>query len=503
MGAMTATIAAVRSRPPSKAGKPDRWGKWTPWTIAPFQRRFLDDTVPGKYRIIGLSVARGAGKTWLAGLVGAEELVERGGEIYLVASSFQQARIGFEDILAALKYRWPDEEAFSERFRVNDYGNRALIEDRVSGGRVQGIGADPDRAMGLRPSLVIADECASWKVASERLWAGARTALGKVPGGRIVTMGTRPPYRSHWYQKVLDTVDPEVRIHVYQGDDDTDQVFSWRQVHKANPGLKNGWPERGQLEMEMRLAKSDPAAAMAWRALRLNLGEPEGGYGTLLVPHAVWREARALPLPEPQGDYVLGLDVGGKRSLTSAAAYWPGNGRLDSFSLCGGNPGLAERGREDNVGGLYEQAAAQGELLVDEGKRYPDPAVLLRYALGEWGMPYVMVSDQYRRAEVEDLAAAFGVPVDFVHAGSRQGAEVIGRTKRAFGEGLIRPVPRLLLDYAVSKARSRTTFAGDEVLDLRTKPGALQDDPAAAAFLAVAVGRRLAEEQAEGQVVVL
>ena len=477
---------------------PGDWAAWTDKPLAPFQDKFLSDCVPGRKRIVGLTMGRGGGKTFLAGMVAAEELVVYGGTIFLVASSFQQAHLAFEDTLAALRYRFPPSR-FAARFRVNDYSNKALIEDRRTGGILRAVGADAERAHGWRPSLIIADEGASWKVGGERLWNAARTSLGKVPGSRIIALGTRPAWSGHWFSKVLDlrgdNYDPDVRIHYYAANPEADP-FSWRQIHRANPGLRYGFPDRGQLSLERRLALTDPSARMSWRALRLNLGEPEGGTGTVLIPPEVWAEARSLPVPDPEGDFVIGLDIGGKRSLSSVAAYWPGTGRLDSLSSCGGIPSLPERGLEDNVGSLYSVAADGGELLVDYDRRYPDTARLLDFAIREWGRPYLIIADQFRRAETEDLAAAYGLPLDFVHGGSKQGVEIIGRVKKAFGDKLVRPVPRVLLDYAVSKARSKITFAGDEVLDLRGKPGHMKDDPAAAAFLAVAVGRKLADEVA-------
>ena len=121
-----------------------------------------------------LSVARGNGKTTLVAALGCAALdgplaVQRG-ETVIVASSFDQARVAFEHILAFMD---PIIESDRNRWRIQDSANRATVTDRNTGARVRVLGSDPARAHGLAPVLVIADEPAQWPTnTSDRMDSG-------------------------------------------------------------------------------------------------------------------------------------------------------------------------------------------------------------------------------------------------------------------------------------------------------------------------------------------
>ena len=153
----------------------------------------------------GLSVARGNGKTTLvaaiavAALVGP--LVQVRGEVVIVASSFQQARIAFEHILAFVR-PWIAHEP--KRFRIWDTAQQASLADRELGARVRCLGSDPRRAHGLAPALVLADEPSQWSPStSARMHAALLTALGKIPHSRLIALGTRPADTGHWFSTLL------------------------------------------------------------------------------------------------------------------------------------------------------------------------------------------------------------------------------------------------------------------------------------------------------------
>ena len=100
------------------------------------------------------------------------------GETVLVASSFEQARISFEHILAFIG----DKLDNRDRWRVWDTAQQARIEDRKRGVRVRCIGSDPRRAHGLAPVLILADEPAQWPDnTGDRMVAALSTAAGKQP----------------------------------------------------------------------------------------------------------------------------------------------------------------------------------------------------------------------------------------------------------------------------------------------------------------------------------
>ena len=164
--------------------------------LLPWERRFLR----GVLRTDGdaaLTLARGNGKTTLAAALAHAALdgplVQPRAEV--VASSFGQARIDFEHVLGFLSADGPLNR---RRWRVQDSAQSASIEDRETGARVGCIASDPRRAHGLAPLIVIADEPAQWPAnTSERMLAALRTSMGKIPGSRLIALGTRSENPEH------------------------------------------------------------------------------------------------------------------------------------------------------------------------------------------------------------------------------------------------------------------------------------------------------------------
>ena len=128
------------------------------FAVLPWQRRFIRGAFAPGIQSAALSVGRGNGKTALLSGIACATLdgplhVPRG-EIVTVASSFEQARIAFEHVVAFMG----DKLADKRRWKVWDTAQQARIEDRETGARVRCIGNDPRRAHGLAPVLVLADE---------------------------------------------------------------------------------------------------------------------------------------------------------------------------------------------------------------------------------------------------------------------------------------------------------------------------------------------------------
>ena len=131
------------------------------FVVLPWERRFIRGAFRPGCQSAALSIARGNGKTALLSGIACATLdgplaVSRG-ETVIVASSFEQARIAFEHVLAFMGDRLR-----GRRWRVWDTAQQARIEDRRTGARVRCIGSDPRRAHGLAPVLVLADEPAQW-----------------------------------------------------------------------------------------------------------------------------------------------------------------------------------------------------------------------------------------------------------------------------------------------------------------------------------------------------
>ena len=149
----------------------------------PWQKSFMRGAFGPNVATAALSVGRGNGKTALLSGIACATLdgplaVPRG-ETLIVASTFEQARIAFEHVVAFMGVRIFRDKA---RWRVWDTAQGARVEDRLTGARVRVLGSDPRRAHGLAPCLILADEPTQWDPnKSDRMLAALRTAAGKQP----------------------------------------------------------------------------------------------------------------------------------------------------------------------------------------------------------------------------------------------------------------------------------------------------------------------------------
>ena len=459
----------------------------------PWQVRFVRGAFHEGVQSAALSVARGNGKTSLLSAIACAYLdgplaVQRG-EVVIVASSFLQARLSFEHVLAFLGDKLNDRD----RWRTWDTAQTAqtaLIEDRRTGARVRCIGSDHRRAHGLAPVLILADEPAQWSNStSEKMPAALTTAAGKQPHSRFVALGTRPADPEHWFSKMLAGGCDYSQTHAAGLDDPKFQARTWR---KANPSLRHFPDLEIAIQAEAKQAKKDPALLAAFDALRLNLGTDDAEVA-VLVDAGLWSscegEADAI------GPVTWGIDLGGSAAQSAIAAYWPETGRLESIACFPTEPSLADRGLRDGVGNLYVQCARRGEL-VTLGQRASDVPELLQAALDRYGRPAVVVADRWREAELRDALDKGGVPgAELVVRGMgfKDGAEDVRGFRRALADGRVTPIPSLLLRSAMAEARTISDPAGNAKLSKSTQGGRrlrARDDTAAAAILAVSAGVR-------------
>ena len=170
-----------------------------PFTLLPWERRFLRGAFRDGVMDASLSLARGGGKSTFCAAIAAAT-VDVGGPLVqprasnvVVASSFLQAKIAFDHVLAFMgptlaKYgRGP-----KGRYRVNDTVNSAMIKDTVTGASLKCIGSDAQRMMGNAPALVLADELAFWPRGNvESMLSALSTSRGEIPDSRVLYLGTR------------------------------------------------------------------------------------------------------------------------------------------------------------------------------------------------------------------------------------------------------------------------------------------------------------------------
>ena len=290
--------------------------------VQPWQHRFVRSAFAPGVQSAALSVARGNGKTALLSGIAAATLdgplaVPRG-ETVIVASSFEQARIAFEHVVAFMG----DKLADKGRWKVWDTAQQARVEDRICGARVRCIGSDPRRAHGLAPVLVLADEPAQWpETTGERMVAALRTAAGKQPHSRFVALGTRPADAEHWFSKMLSGGADYAQCHAARAGDSTFQRRTWA---KANPSLGHMPDLETAIRNEAVQAKRDPSLLAAFEALRLNLGTEDAAV-SVLVSAELWRGIEGAA--ETGGGTVWGVDLGTTAAQSAIACYWPETGR--------------------------------------------------------------------------------------------------------------------------------------------------------------------------------
>ena len=464
--------------------------------VLPWEKRFVRGTF-AQPEAAALSVARGNGKSAIvAGIAAA--VVDPGGplhgrrrDVICVAASFEQARIVYRDVLGYLRGLGHNIDRDGRTWRKQDGGNRAIIEHRPSEATVRCIGSNPSTASGLRPFVALLDEPADWAPATrDRMLTKINTALGKVPGSRTIALGTRPADAGHWFAKLLAGGAGYAQCHAARPTDPPGQLRTWR---RANPSLDHLPSLLAKIRAEWRDAKRDPSLLPGFKSMRLNLGVSEVAEAVLLDAET-WQGIEAES-PETAHRATWGVDLGSGAAMSAVAAYDPSTGVLEALAAFPAEPGLAERGLADGVGGLYGDMHRRGELLT-LGRRVVDVSALLTEALERWGPPGAVVADRWRQGDLVEALTEAEVPrarLVLRGQGFKDGGEDVRLFRRACLDGMVHPAPSLLLRSAMAEARTAADAAGNEKLAKASEGGRrrrAKDDAVAAAILAVAEGVR-------------
>ena len=461
-------------------------------TVLPWEQRFISGAFKRTVSDAVLSTARGQGKTTLlAGVATAAldgPLVQPRGEAIIVASSFDQARIDFEHVLAFMLERHPDLYE-GKRWRIQDSANRASITDRETGARVKCIGSDPARAHGLAGVLYLLDEPAQWRRNDrDRMYAAISTSRGKIPGSRLIALGTQSSDSGHWFQTLLNGGADFIQLHAAPAGCNPFSKRVWRQ---ANPSLP-AFPDLAQqIAKEAEKAKQDPAELARFCALRLNMGVADV-VRLHLLDAGVWQAAEGDS--ERGGRSIWGLDTADGVAMAGVSCIWE-SGRLESLAAFPDTPDLEQRSLKDGVGSgadsLYVQMHARGELILTPG-RVVRVAALLNEAFGRFGQPALIVADRFKKNEtVQGLEESNIQPCPIIWRGQgfRDGAEDVRRFKQAMLGGRVCPETSLLLRAGMAEAMVVADPAGNQKLSKNTEGGRrknARDDAVAAAILAVA-----------------
>ena len=236
------------------------------------------------------------------------------------------------------------------------------------------------------------------------MWDALRGSLGKLPGQRLVLIGTRAPAETaSWWPSLLDGGSgPGTHVTV-QSAPDALAWDSWPAIKAANPLALHNPSLRKTILRERNDARRDASQRPAFEAYRLN--RQVDVYRDVLITAEAWKAVEGRAVRPREGRPLVGLDLGSERSWSAAWALYQ-NGRSECFALCPGIPDLAERERQDaQPRGLYRKLVADGTLLVDEGKRVSRPQILIDHLVQQGIQPAAIFCDLFLLGSLRDSVA--------------------------------------------------------------------------------------------------
>ena len=196
----------------------------------------------------------------------------------------------------------------------------------------------------------------------------------------------------------------------------------------------------------------------------------------------------------------MGLDLGGTRSWSAAAAIWP-SGRIEAWAIAPGVPSLADQEREDQVHqGSYAELVRSGGLSVDEGQHVPSIERLLA-RVWAWE-PLAIVCDNYRAPELHQAVSGRVRVIERARSGGAATGNVQAlRSRLLDSEAGVSESSRALLGAAWAQTN---LIIGNEGQAKVTKIDARRSRDDAAAALLLAAGeqaRRPAPVELRGAVI--
>lgn len=464
------------------------------FSLAPFQEDFVRGFLAPGTMTAMLSIGRGQGKSMLsaalalAHLMGVSDPQPRRQAI-IAARVKEQARIAWEYVQALVQLLPEEEQALftfrqAPRLEISYEGN--------GGGMIRAVAADAKNLLGLSPTMICCDEFGHWHPEKGmQLYAALETSAGKRQAKTII-ISTSASDDTHPFSQMLDTPPPhsfiiECRAPLGMPADDLDGLKA------ANPGAEHGiGPSLKWLQEQAEVAIQRGGQALTgFRLYSLNQRVSDVGKAQLVTVDE-WQACEVTELPPREGDCILGIDLGGSRSMSAAALYWADTGRLEAQGAFPCNPGLAERGEADGVKDRYLTMADRGELTTT-GERTVQVGPWLRQIWDELVQDAdvkAIICDRWRQAELLDAMAAAGirVPVIFRGQGFRDGGQDVEGFRKAVFDGVVLTLPSLLLRSAAADALVVIDDAQNAKLTKARSLG--RTDAIAASILAIAEGQR-------------
>ena len=391
---------------------------------------------------------------------------------------------------------WMQMEAIVEASGLTGVGcMRSPRHVKSESGRVDILSADAGAGHSSGFDLALMDELGLLKERDRELVNGLRTAVSARDGRFIgLSIQGNAPFTQ---EMLARSGAPGLVVHHYAAPEDCalDDEEAWA---AANPGLAAGIKQINYMRHRAAAVLATPADAAAFRAYDLN--QPVDPAQKNIVEAVEFRRCIVDDLPPRDGPCFVGLDLGGSKSFSGAAAYWPATHRLEAWGGVGGIPSLKDRGAADGLGNGYETQHERGELLL-----YPDwretPCVpfftdIANHLLG--AQVAILAADRYTQGRMIDSLERADLPgwpskVTWRGFGMKDGNEDTILFQRAvFGER-IKTVRNLSLERAISESEMKYDEGGNQKLDKRRARGRI--DCLSAAVLAVSMGERYGRER--------
>lgn len=292
-------------------------------------------------KTVFILVGRGNRKTSLAAALallhahGPE--ASYGGQVMLAASTRDQAKLAYEEIWSVAQSsfdHWESGQMKGSRKRgeapanlIRKVGTRNVIEC-PNGSVVKAVSSDETTLHGATPVFALCDELHVWH--NRGLWDAIKTGLIKVPGSLLVIITTAGAGRQNIAHEVYEyakkvasgeIVDPSFLPILFENEPgcDWEDEANW---HRANPGLKHGYPDIDGMRQFAREAKHRPSDQMAFKQFNLNVWQEASSapFVTMQVYDKGNREIDFTALEDVP--CYLGVDLSSVDDLTAVVAAW-------------------------------------------------------------------------------------------------------------------------------------------------------------------------------------
>ncbi len=313
-------------------------------------------------KTVFLLLPRGNRKTSLAAalsllhLFGPEK--RPAGQIIFAACDREQASIGFKEAAEIIRMDTRLEQATEIRDAFN---SKKRIAFPGNGSTLTAIASDGGAAHGLTPSFTLIDEIHAWK--GRDLWEALKSGNAKTDDTLTVIATTAGRGAENLAAEQYDYArkvaageidNPEFLpvLFAADSDDDWQSVDTW---HKANPGLKHGFPSMSGLKALAKEAEHRPAEKHAF--LQFNLNVWQANSRDPLFSMDTWDARRfdddptdleALPC-------WIGVDMALSGDTCAVVAAWLHDDGQITVKPWFFIPGDDIKGRSDRDGVPYEQ----------------------------------------------------------------------------------------------------------------------------------------------------